>query len=284
MVQFDRQYRLSAGPAGGAGFEIGATTPESPTALHIRFAVDKADTETPNTATISLWNLSPEQLAILNEKDCVVTLRAGYGSHMPLIFVGAVTYVETSLDGADRETHMELADGRIELRDSYVSLSYSGIINTRRIIEDVAANMGIALSFSYNARFTNLPKGFSYVGPGRTALDKACASSGLQWQIYNGVLQVKMKRDTMTRQVYLLNPDSGLIGIPKKIAFGKDAEADGDQSGYEVEYFLNGAIGIGDYVRLESIVAEGYFRLRNLTLAGDNLEGDWKCTAKIIQA
>jgi len=284
MKQFDRQYRLAAGPAGSTAFEVGATTPESPTALHIRFEVDKCDTETPNTATISLWNLNPEQLAVLNEKDCVVTLRAGYGSNMPLIFVGTVTYVETSLDAGDRETYLELADGRIELRDSYVSLSYSGVINTKKVIEDVAADMGIPLSFSYNAQFHDLPAGFSYIGPGRVALDKACASSELQWSIHNGILQVKMMRDTMTRQVYLLDPDSGLLHIPKKINYGEDSKKSGDQFGYEIEYLLNGAIGIGDYIRLESKVVKGYFRIKSLGLRGDNLEGDWMCTAKLIEA
>ena len=282
MRQFDRQYRLAAGPAGGAGFEVGATTPDSPTALHIRFMVDKCDSETPNTATISLWNLNPAQLATLNEKDCVVTLRAGYGGHRPLIFVGTVTYIETSLDAGDRETYLELADGRIELRDSYVSLSYSGMINTKKIIEDVAADMGVTASFSYNAQFADLPTGFSFIGLGRVALDKACASSGLQWTIQNGVLNVKMSRDTMTRQVYLLDPDSGLLNIPKKINYGEDAEGDGDQSGYEVEYLLNGAIGIGDYIRLESKIAKGYFRIKSLEMRGDNIEGDWICTAKLI--
>ena len=283
MKQFDRQYRLAAGPAGGTGFEVGATTPESPTALHIRFTVDKCDTETPNIATISLWNLNPEQLAILNENDCVVTLRAGYGSNMPLLFIGTVTYIETSLDGGDRETYFELADGRVELRDSYVSLSYSGVINTKKIIEDVAAEMGATVSFSYNAQYADLPAGFSFVGLGRVALDKACASSDLQWTIQNGILQVKMLRDTMTRQVFLLNPESGLLSIPKKINYGKDSVDDVDQSGYEVEYLLNGAIGIGDYIRLESKIVKGYFRIKSLELRGDNLEDDWICTAKLIE-
>jgi hypothetical protein len=87
----------------------------------------------------------------------------------------------------------------------------------------------------------------------------------------------------MTREVYLLNPESGLLGIPKKITYS--AEGDGEeQSGYEVEYLLNGAIGIGDFIRLESMVVKGYFRIKTLELRGDNLEGDWICTAKLIDA
>lgn len=284
MKQFDRQYRLAAGPAGGAGFEIGATTAESPTALHISFGVSKCDTETPDTARISLWNLSPEHLAILNEEDCVVTLKAGYNTLMTLVFVGAITFMSTELDGADRETAMEIADGRIELRDTYVSLSYTGQINARKIIEDVAGQMGVTVTFSYNAEFYDFPAGFSFIGPGRVALDKACASNDLSWQIQNGILQIKQKRDTMTREVYVLSPDSGLLGIPKKVTFGKDSGGSERQSGWEVEYLLNGAIGIGDYVRLESKVVKGYFRVRSVEMSGDNLVGDWICTARLLEA
>ena len=284
MKQFDRQYRFAAGPPGGAGFEIGATTPESPTALHIRFMVDKCDTEAPNTALITLWNLNPEHLAILNQRDCVVTLRAGYDNHRPLAFVGTVTYAETMLDGGDRETHMEAVDGRIELRDGYVSLSYFGKINTKKIIEDSAAEMGVALTFSHNAQFADLPNGFSYVGPGRVALDKACASSGLKWSIQNGVLQVKLKGGTMTRQAYLLSPETGLLGIPRKITYGADSDGGAEQFGWEVEYFLNGAIGIGDFIRLESRYVKGYFRVRSVEMRGDNLEGDWKCITRLMEA
>ena len=282
MRQFDRQYRLAAGPAGGAGFVVGAMTEENPTALHVRFLINKCDSETPNTATISLWNLNPSQLAVLNRGGCIVTLRAGYGQHRALVFVGAVTYIETSLDKGDRETYIELADGRVELQDCYVSQSYAGQINTKKIIQDVATQMGVAVSFSYNAGFINL-NGFSFVGPARVALDKACASSNLQWGIQNGILQIKRRNDTMTREVYLLNPESGLLGIPKKITYAAEGDAE-EQSGYEVEYLLNGAIGIGDFIRLESMVVKGYFRIKTLELRGDNLEGDWICTAKLIDA
>jgi hypothetical protein len=75
--------------------------------------VQKCDTETPNIANISLWNLNPEQLAILNEPDCLISLRAGYKDRLPLIFVGSVVYITTDMEGADRETMMEVVDGRI---------------------------------------------------------------------------------------------------------------------------------------------------------------------------
>ena len=283
MKLFDRQYRFAAGRAGQTGFEVGNTTPEQPTALRINFVVEKADTETPNTARVSLWNLNPEQLAALNEKDCFTVLRAGYGNNMPLIFTGTVTFIKTLMDGADHETVMEIADGRVPLRDTYVSLSYSRVVNTKLIIDGIAEEMGIAVTYSHNAHFADIPNGFSFVGAGRVALDKACATSGLQWQIYNGVLQVKKKHDTMSREAYLLSPNSGLTGIPKNIIIAEKDVGLGEQAGVEVEYLLNGAIGISDFVRLESREIQGFFRVEWLELAGDNIQGAWKCTARLIE-
>ena len=108
MKNFDRQYRLSAGKAGSTGFEIGG----GKRPLHVSFSVEKADTNSQNTAKVTIWNLSDEHLAELSKNDCVVVLHAGYGDTRPLIFAGVVTFATTKADGADRATEIELVDTR----------------------------------------------------------------------------------------------------------------------------------------------------------------------------
>ena len=179
MQNWDRQYRFSAGQAGSTGFEIG----QGSRPLHISFSVERADTDSANTAKVSLWNLSPEHLAELNKDDCVVVLKAGYGSVMPLVFTGVVTFASTKLDGSDMLTEIELVDNRIELRDTYVSVGYDGVVNCKTLIQDVADQMGVTVSFSYNAEFKDISNGFSYVGPAANVLTKACDTSGLVWSI-----------------------------------------------------------------------------------------------------
>lgn len=51
--------------------------------------------------------------------------------------------------------------------------------------------MGVTVTYSYNAEFADIPNGFSFVGQAKFALTKACAVSGLEWSIQNGILQVK---------------------------------------------------------------------------------------------
>ena len=132
MRNFDRQYRLSAGQAGSAGFEVG----EGQRPIHVAFSIEKADTDSQNTAKVSIWNLNDQHLAELNKDDCVVVLRAGYGTVMPLIFTGVVTFAKTKADGSDIVTEVELVDNRIEVRDTYVSVSYAGAVNCKTLIQD----------------------------------------------------------------------------------------------------------------------------------------------------
>ena len=278
MENFDRQYRMSAGKAGSTGFEIGGG---KPVPLHIQFSFEKSDLETQNTGSISVWNLNDQHKAVLDEKDCVVVLKAGYGNRMPLIFTGIVTHTETELDGADRRTDIEVVDNLVEIRDTYVSLSYNGNVNWKTIFDDVSNQMGVAISYSYNAEFVDIPNGFSFVGPARDIMTKGCACCKLVWSLQNGVMQVKKPGDVMMKEVFLLSPSTGLLGVPKRVTDSANKDKDKAEIGWDVEYFMNGAINVDDYVRLESKAVSGYFRVYSVKISGDNVTGDWVCSARL---
>ena len=111
---FDRQYRLAAGPGGGEGFEVGETSEANPVPLHVSFSLQKTDLQEQNTGRVTVWNLNPTQLATLDQKDCALSLKAGYGNRLSLIFAGVVSFVSTTADGADRKTEIEVVDNLIE--------------------------------------------------------------------------------------------------------------------------------------------------------------------------
>lgn len=280
---FDRQYRLAVGPAGGVGFEVGATSKNQPVPLHVNFALQKSDLETQNTGRVAVWNLNPEELAVLNEKDCCVSLRAGYGNRLSLIFAGIVSYASTSLDSADHKTEIEVVDNLIAVRDTYIAVSYKGTVNWKIIFDDVAAQMGVAVSYSYNAKFADISNGFSFVGLAREIMTKGCKCCGLSWSLQNGVMQVKKPGDVMSKEVFVLSPDSGLLGIPARVVLTQDEATGKNTLGWDVEYFLNGAINIDDYVKLETKAVTGFFRVYSIELAGDNISGDWTCKARLLE-
>lgn len=278
---FDRQYRLAAGKAGELGFEIGETSKSQPVPLHINFALQKSDLETQNTGRITVWNLNHQHLAALDEKDCALSLRAGYGNRLSLIFAGIISSATTTRDGADRKTEIEVVDNLVEVRDTYVTISYTGNVNWKTIMDDVAIQMGVAVTYSYNATFADIPNGFSFVGQARDIMTKGCNCCGLTWSLQNGVMQVKRPGDTMSREVYVLSEDSGLLGIPARVTEAATQGGTTSEIGWDVEYFLNGAINIDDYVKLESDTVTGYFRVYSIEMSGDNVSGDWICKARL---
>lgn len=278
---FDRQYRLTIGKAGGTGSEIGETSKSQPVALHVNFSIQKSDLEAQNTARVTVWNLNKQHLAALDEKDCALALKAGYGNRLALIFAGIVTTSTTTKDGADVKTEIEVVDNLVEVRDTYVTVSYTGTVNWKTIMDDVANQMGVAVSYSYNAEFVDIPNGFSFVGQGKEIMSKGCKCCGLVWSLQNGVMQVKKPGDVMSKEVYVLSADTGLLGIPARVTEAATQGQSASEIGWDVEYFLNGAIHVDDYVKLESNKVSGYFRVYSIDITGDNVTGDWICKARL---
>lgn len=279
---FYRSYILSVGRSGGTGFQVGNIHNAAEEALHISFSVEKSDTESPNSAKIRIWNLSDQNLRILDTKDVIVELKVGYGENLALILAGNVTYVTTSPDNADRVTEIEVTDGRVALRDANLSISRNGKVNSKDLYSLIAETMGLSIAFAGDLSYATLPNGFSFVGKGKNALQKVAKANGHVWTIQNGVIQITLPGRPANTRGYLLNSDTGLISIPKRIAISQSGESDA-LTGWEVEYFLNGAIGVNDVIQLESNTANGYYRVHKVTIDGDNLEGEWICNAQLLE-
>ena len=282
MTNFDRQYRFAAGEAGGKAFQIGEPGSEVPMPLRIRFDIEKTDLETPNTGKISIWNLSLAHIAELEKTNCIASLNAGYNSKRPLVISGLVIHCVTEDDGADRRTDIEVEDSLVSLRDTYVTISYSGKTNSKTILDDVANQMGVAVTYSYNAEFADLPNGYAYVGQARNVLTKICNTSNLVWSLQNGILQIKKPGDTLSKEVFMLSAQTGMVGSPRRFTSTATDDSKKDDSGWEVDYLMNTAINIDDYVYLQSKKATGYFRVYSVKITGDTHGNSWICTAKLV--
>ena len=64
-------------------------------------------------------------------------------------------------------------DNRIEVRDTYVSVSYAGAVNCKTLIQDTADQMGVTVSFSYNAEFKDIPEWLQLCWPGKKCADES---------------------------------------------------------------------------------------------------------------
>ena len=278
-----RKYTLKCGVQGGSGFEIGGSSGEDKEALHISFSVEKSDSESSNTAKVQIWNLSPENISILEQKDCIVELKAGYEGGTATILVGNITAVTTTTDNADRLTELDVVDGRVVLRDTYLSISMNGTVDTKKLYDTIAEQMGVSITYAEELKFVTIAEGFAFAGKAVTALTKIAGCNGHAWTLQNGVLQITYPGRPIAVQGYEISVDTGLVDIPKKISISSSGSTNEALSGYEIIYLMNGAIGVNDVISLKSKQVNGYFRIYKLTITGDNMEGDWICTAQALQ-
>ena len=283
MLNWDREYRVVAGVPGSEGFEIGAKG-ESGRALRVHFSCEKTNTMASNSGRLQIWNLNDAHRSILKSKGCVVELSAGYGSVLAPIFVGDVSNPKESLDSADTVIEVDLFDGRLTFEKT-VTLAYNGETMCQTVLTDVATAMGIAsVTYTPEAQKTLATAkyylGYSFAGKGRDAISAVCKMCGLKWTLQNGVLQIYASGDAITSKGYVLSASTGLVSIPSKVKISIDGK---DYAGYEVEYFLNGSIGVNDLVVLESKNVNGTYWVYKQTYEGDNYNGDWVCKAQLLE-
>ena len=221
MYQFNRVYRLIIGKSGQKGVEI---TPP----FNIEFNIQKDTKENPNTSEITIYNLAPDTRAKVRKTDQFCVLYAGYDEYEGEILLAAGNIIDSRIDRneTDVKTILTLGDGWVNLRDSVVSLGYSGGIDAHTMIKAIAKQMSVHLVMNESLPNRTWAHGFSYYGAARNALHKVTQGTGLEWSIQNSTLQVIQKGKTTKRQAVVLNSSSGMIGFPQETQEGAREKAE----------------------------------------------------------
>lgn len=291
MRNFNRQYRVIAGGSGANGFVVGDIDPKTGRSLRCKFDVERGDSESNNTATVTLYNLSPQSLACLEQDNCVLELQAGYDGDLSTIISGTVSFFETVHEGSDVATEISVVDGLVSSRDTNLSFGYSGSVNGMKILSDAAAKMGCSILFSPSCKFPAF-NNFSFVGSAISLFHQVSGASNCNFSIQNGIVQVCAANEPITVSAYVLSPDTGLIGWPERL-YNSASTSNADngntsvrktQIGWKVTFLMNGHIQVNDVVFLKSALASGTFRVAKIDTSGDSEgtgEGSWACVAEL---
>lgn len=295
MAQFDRIIKLTVGQPGKDGVVI-----EN---LRITFDIDKDLTQQTNKCNVKIYNLAPETRKKVERPDSICILEVGYKEDVGLrrIFIGAILQAWTGNDGPDAVTELELSDGQVAIRDSVISVGYSAGVNGSKIVEDIAAQMGLILHVGPDVVFSDYPNGYSFAGYAKTALSKVCDASGATWSIQNNELRIIMGGGTTGIRALVFSADSGLIGSPERIVKGvKRADSDAEatkkkkrkvkkqekkekKAGWKIKTLLAPTVTPGDAVRVESITVTGWFRVETLKHSGDTHGNEWYTEHELIE-
>jgi len=295
LPRFNRTYRFVIGEAGAMGDEV-----KPP--IHVTFDVTKDTNESPNNATIRVYNLAEKTRMAWQEPDKVAMLYAGYTQEQSgdtLLFSGNVVEAWTKFDKADVITEVFIADGYVPMRETTVSLSYGKGARASEIITDIAKQMNLPLLMG-NVPDRTWSHGFSFYGSAHDALHKVVRGTGLEWSIQNGRLQVIEDGKTNEKPIYVLNADSGLISTPERTRKGaqekaqvKDKKTGDDKrivssrqqkDGWRVTSLLLPYVEPGDQIKLESRSVEGVFRIDSVRHTGDyGGSGEWVSELEVVE-
>lgn len=185
--------------------------------LDFEFSVKKSLGKEPNTAEISVYNLSEQSRAALQSRSLRVTLQAGYQDTVATIFVGDSRDIDSTLDGSDWVTTIQLGDGERGYRWGHVNESFREGVSVIDVVRKLADRMQLdstAVSDLAALRGKQYVSGYTAYGRSARELDRILKGYGLEWSIQDGKLQILQPDTATTETLVELSRTSGMLGAP----------------------------------------------------------------------
>lgn len=247
-MNFGRQVIIEIGQPGEEGRRF--------TDLRIGGKVEKAIGGGPNIASVTIVNPARDSVALAQEPGAMVRILAGYETPR-LLFVGDINRggVIAEHHGTDRVMTIEAQDGGRRLREAHIEASFAEELSGEQIFGILADAMNLPLGAVILPGGARWPRGWSFAGHARDALDELADSLGVRWSVQDGALQVLPDGEDTGELGLLISIETGnLIGSPKPI-----------DDGLEVTALLDGRLRPGRRFELQSGEFNGIYRIGELT-------------------
>lgn len=215
-------------------------------AMHFKFQISQQDAESPNNASIRVYNLSEPTAQRVQREFTRVVVSAGYeGSAYGALFDGTIKQFRKGRESTT-DTFLDIlaADGDLGYNFGAVNATLGAGSNVRQRIEAITKEMGFNQGFLPDFTGINpqtLSRGKVLFGMGRAYMRGAANSIGATWSIQNGAVQVLELTGYLPGEAVVINSLSGMIGIPEQT-----------QDGIKVRCLINPRLKVGGLVRLNN--------------------------------
>lgn len=262
--------------------------------LHCTFEINASDVETPNTAFITIYNLSDATTKqIINEYDNVI-LSAGYkNGNFGTIFKGAIKQFKRGRErNVDNYLKIRAADGDFIYNFGTVNVTIPKGTSPLQQLNILAASAGIGVDpnaggFLQGGVILN-PKSKAAFGLMRNYMRDLATTHNCRWSIQDGVLTFIPLNGYLPGEAVQINSLTGMIGVP---------EATDD--GIHITTLLNPLIKVGSVVQIDNkaiaqatperfglnfsrppvplatVTNDGFYRVLVVEHRGDTRRTDW---------
>lgn len=259
--------------------------------LQITFDVSKStnNKKKTNSAAIEIYNLSTDQIKLLDTDYPAAVLSVGYldAGNIKRIFAGKVNHVSTRKSGTDIITQLQIGSGYTDLNHEVLSEIVPAGKTVREVADIIRKSLPGVARGVYNG--TNLNNeviyGYPLMGTPKEMLDELSSKYGLDWQVDDDVLYVKNNdrpNSENFNQAYVISQYTGLIENAYRVS-GDRKRSKKDKvkkPGIQMKILLNPDIRAGDIIRLEDTFITGYFKVESLRHTGGWRSKTWETHIK----
>lgn len=252
------------------------------TDLDCAFRVEKTIKSQPNTCELSIWNLTEEHQAQLEQlspksKGPATTgipckIDAGYSDGTSLIWLGDLRTVDTVREGPDWITHLSSGDGARAWKNAKLHVPYGPKTGLETVLRAMVRALGIGegnlskvVANLKQAGSAIYPSGTVISGPVSRELRAFAASADLEVSIQDGALQFIDRGKALAGTALLLNDDTGLLDSPTV-----------DNEGVlTAKTLMIPDVRCGGLVTIDAARIKGTYRIEKATWSGDTASIDW---------
>ncbi len=211
--------------------------------LYMDFDILARRDSKPNTAKITVQNLSETTRNLMSADHQGIEFFAGYGDEDPvLIFRGSTVNVfhQKPSPGTTWYTEIYALEGEKELKSAIFNRSYEAGTEVRQVIEDVSKSMGIPTEIDFFEVSDVLSESLTLSGLAKDVLDMLTGDYDLRWSIQQGILEITPFLSSVSSQptAVVLTSDTGMIESPiltERQPIGKKGRAKKKKKGQKEE-------------------------------------------------
>lgn len=257
--QYKRKWNLFLTEDSGEGLDLSE--------LRCTFNIVKKDTQTPNSAELTIYNLSTTTAARLKKSFTKIIINSGYEANFGLVFSGNIKGFEETRENTETILKVTAGDGDKEYNYTVINKTLAAGATPDSIINEVSGAMGVPLGYKSSLEATTLPRGKVLYGRPYEFMREQADNTGCTWSIQDGKVLFLKRTEVMEGGAVLLTPNTGLIGVPQIT-----------EDGVSGKCLLNPKLKIGTALELESKVhpdINGAYRIISVAHKGDTHGNDW---------
>lgn len=254
--------------------------------LDCSFKIKKTLKPQPNTCELTIYNLSEEHIAQLENlrpkekqatKGIGCRIEAGYVDATSQIWLGDLRAVLTTREGSDWVTRLESGDGEKAWKNARLHVSFGPKTALETALRAMVRSLGVGEG-NLSKVVAKLKQNGSAVWPSGTVISGAVSreltafarSADLEVSIQDGALQFLDRGKALEATAVRLAPETGLIGSPTV-----------DNDGVlEAACLMIPDVRCGGLVTIDARRVKGTYRVEEAEWSGDTYGDDWQIVVR----